>query len=105
MAKKKIKYGSMPIRKYLKGGHYHVIVHNFDDNYVSVGLTSDKPTNKKNQQLHKVYESNGKIARLKRNATIDKKKRYHKRVANFNVDEETEKKAFTIGMKKISKKK
>ena len=95
----------MPIRKYLRGGHHHIIVCDYDDmQYVSVGLTSDKPENKKNQSLHKVYESNGKIARLKRNATIDKKNRYHKRVSNFNVDVETEKKAYQIAINKKTKK-
>ncbi len=95
----------MPIRKYLVSGHHHIIVTDYDENqYVSVGLTSDDPKNKRNQELHKVYESNGKIARLKRNATIDKKNRYHKRVLNFNVDLETEKKAYFLGINKKNKK-
>ena len=54
--------------------------------------------------MHKVYESNGKIARLKRNAVIDKKNRYHKRLSNFNVDIETEKKAYLLAMNKKTKK-
>lgn len=95
----------MPVRKYLKGGHYHVIVNEQKDKYVSVGLTSNKPSDKRNQKLHKVYESNGKIARLKRNATIDSKIIYKKKVANFHVDEETEKIAFRIGINKMVKKK
>lgn len=95
----------MPIRKYLRGGHHHIIVSDYDDTqYLSVGLTSDKPNNKRNQELHKVYESNGKIARLKRNATIDKKNIYHKRVSNLNVDLETEKKAYLLAMNKKLKK-
>ena len=93
---KKIKFGKKTIRKYLKGNHYHIIVKEFSNEYISVGLTSDKPNNKRNQKLHKVYESNGKIARLKRNATIDYKKYYHKKVANFSVDIETEKKAIQL---------
>ena len=99
---KEIKYGKMPIQKYKKGsksnihGHYHVIVESVDDDYISVGLTSNKPGDKKNQKLHKVYESNGKIARLKSSGTIDKKNRYSVRKANFNVDLETEKKAIAI---------
>ena len=55
-----IEYGNLPIRKYLVGGHYHVIVDEVDNKYISVGLTSDKPGIKRNQELHKVYESNGK---------------------------------------------
>ena len=99
----KIKYGKKPIRKYLRGGHYHVIVDEYGNEYVSVGITSDKPGNKKNQSLHKVYESNGKVARLKRNATIDSKNRYHKKIANFNVDIVTEEKAIKLGKNKIKK--
>ena len=95
----------MPIRKYLVSGHHHIIVTDYDEKqYVSVGLTSDDPKNKRNQELHKVYESNGKIARLKRNAVIDKKNRYHKRLSNFNVDIETEKKAYLLAMNKKTKK-
>lgn len=101
---KKIVYGKMPIRKYLKSNHFHVIVNSEDNKFVSVGLTSDKPDNKKNQKLHLVYESNGKIARLKSSATIDNKKYYHKRLASFNVDIETEKKAFILGQNKSNKK-
>ena len=55
------------------------------------------------QKLHKVYESNGKIARLKSSATIDKRNRYNK-VALFNVDIDTEKKAFILGRNKRQKK-
>ena len=55
------------------------IVDKVNDSYYSIGLTSDKPQNKKNQKLHKVYESNGKIARLKRSVTIDKIKVYSKK--------------------------
>ena len=93
---KSIRYGNMPVKKYLRGGHYHVIVEENNNNYYSVGLTSDKPKNKKNQKLHKVFESNGKLARLKRNVTIDIKNHYHKRTANFNVDVDTENKALKI---------
>ena len=96
----KIKYGSKVVKKYIPGGHFHVIVDEFGNKYISVGLTSDKPGNKKNQKLHKVYESNGKISRLKRNATIDKKYKYSKRNANFNVDVVTENKALLISQKK-----
>ena len=104
-----IKYGIMPIRKYKKAkkgkrGHYHVIVDSNDDQYFSVGLTSDNPKNKRNQKLHKVYESNGKIARMKRSATIDKKSTYSKNVANFNIDIESEKKASIIIHNKSKKK-
>lgn len=95
-----ITYGKMPVKKYLRGGHYHLIVDDYGNEYISVGLTSDKPSDKKNQSLHKVYESNGKIARLKRNATIDDKNKYHKRTANFNVDTQSELKAFLIAKRK-----
>ncbi|MGM9971048.1 MAG: hypothetical protein ACI35W_01400 [Anaeroplasmataceae bacterium] len=95
----------MPVRKYFRGGHFHVIVLEKDNQFVSVGLTSDKSDNKKNQSLHKVYESNGKIVRLKRNATIDDKVRYSKRKANFNVDTETEEKAYLLAINKLAKKK
>lgn len=71
---------------------------------MSVGLTSDKPDNKRNQQLHKVYESSGKVARLKRNATVDKSKHYQKKKANFNVDVDTEKLAYEICLRKKEKK-
>lgn len=104
-SKKNIKYGNLPIHKYLKGGHYHIVVHKIDDKCVSVGLTSDKPNNKRNQELHKVYESNGKIARLKRNADFNKCYYYSKKPANFNVDIETEKKAIIIANNKLAKKK
>lgn len=105
----KIKYGTMPIRRYKKENyknkaHYHVIVDSNDDQYFSVGLTSDNPKNKRNQKLHKVYESNGKIARMKRSATIDKKNTYDKKVANFNIDIESEKKASIIVHNKSKKK-
>ena len=95
----------MPIHKYLLGGHYHVVVDEFDSKFVSVGLTSNKPNNPRNQKLHKVYESNGKIARLKRNADIKDKKNYSKRKANFNIDIDSEQKAYQIGMNKKNKKK
>ena len=79
-----IRYGHMPIKKYKKANksnssHFHIIVDKVNDSYYSIGLTSDKPQNKKNQKLHKVYESNGKIARLKRSVTIDKIKVYSKK--------------------------
>ena len=99
---KKVKYGKMPVRKYRKGsknnihGHFHIIVEIIDDNYISVGLTFDKPGNKKNQKLHKVYESNGKIARLKSSGTIDKKNRYSNNIVKFNVDIDTEKKQLKL---------
>jgi hypothetical protein len=95
MKKKKIVYGTMPVRKYKKGnmknghGHYHIIIDLLEDNYISVGLTSDKPNNPKDQKLHIVYESNNKIARLKSSGTIDKKNRYSDNIAKFNVDVET----------------
>lgn len=100
-----IEYGNLPIRKYLVGGHYHVIVDESDNKYISVGLTSDKPNNKKNQSLHLVYESNGKIARMKRDATIDNNKTYDKKTANFHIDIESEKIAYEKGMRKLAKKK
>ena len=100
---KPIVYGTKEIRKYLKGGHYHIIIDSYGNKYVSVGLTSDDSKNKRNQKLHKVYESNGTIARLKRNADIDDKKNYQKRVANFNVDTITERKARIIGLRKLKK--
>lgn len=102
---KKIKYGKKPIHKYLIGRHYHVVVNEYDDKFVSVGLTSDKPDNKRNQELHKVYESNGKIARMKRSATIASKNLYDKKKAGFHIDEESEKKAIIIGNNKMAKKK
>lgn len=102
---KKIKYGKKPVHKYLRSGHYHVVVNEYDDKYVSVGLTSDNPDNKRNQQLHKVYESNGKIARMKRSATVDSKSFYKKKKAGFHIDEESEKKAIIIGNNKMAKKK
>ena len=100
----------MPIRRYKKGsgkythGHYHIIVDSLDDNYISVGLTSDKPNNPNNQNLHKVYESNKKIARLKSSGTFDNKKHYSKDLANFNVDVETEERAKRIGINLKNKK-
>ena len=100
----------MPIRKYKKGnnkyshGHYHIIVDTLDDKYVSVGLTSDKPDNPNNQKLHKVFESNKKIARLKSSGTVDKINRYSKNIANFNVDIESEEIAKRIGLKLKNKK-
>lgn len=100
-----IEYGNLPIRKHLVGGHYHVIVDEVDNKYISVGLTSDKPGIKRNQELLKVYESNGKIARLKRNADFDYKKRYKKELANFHIDKESEALAVKIGMNKKAKKK
>ena len=86
-------FGNLNVRKYLRGGHYHIIVDTYDDHFLSVGLTSDKPGNKKNQKLHKVYESNGKVARMKRSVTNDKKIYYKKNNACFNVDIESELKA------------
>ena len=59
--------------------------------------------NKKNQKLHKVFESNGKIARLKRNATFKTKSLYHKRTASINVDVDTENKALIIVKNKKGK--
>ena len=100
-----IEYGNLPIRKYLVGGHYHVIVDGIDNKYISVGLTSDKPGIKRNQDLHKVHESNGKIARLKRNADFDFKNRYKKEIANFHIDKESEAIAIKIGINKKAKKK
>lgn len=100
-----IEYGNLPIRKYLVGGHYHVIVDEIDNKYISVGLTSDKPGIKRNQDLHKVHESNGKIARLKRNADFDYKNRYKKETANFHIDKESEAIAIKIGINKKAKKK
>ena len=100
-----IEYGNLPIRKYLVGGHYHVIVDEVDTKYISVGLTSDKPGIKRNQELPKVHESNGKIARLKRNADFDYKKRYKKELANFHIDMKSEALAVKIGMNKKAKKK
>ena len=48
--KNKREYGKMPIRKYLVSGHHHIIVTDYDEKqYVSVGLTSDDPKNKRNQ--------------------------------------------------------
>lgn len=100
---KPIRYGNKEVRKYLPGGHYHVIVNSTDDEYVSVGLTSDKPNNARNQKLHKVYESNGKIARLKREAVIDDKNKYHQRTAGFTIDTISEIKATRIGNNKLSR--
>ena len=102
---KKIKYGKKPIKKYVVSNHYHIIISLEEGKYISVGLTSDKPGNKKNQKLHIVYESNGKIARLKRNVTIDKTNKYSKKNANFNVDIETEDKAVDMVKKKNKKSK
>ena len=92
-------------KKYVVSNHYHIIINLEEDKFISVGLTSDKPNDKKNQKLHKVYESNGKIARLKRNITIDKTNRYSKKNANFNVDIDTEKKAINMVKKKNKKSK
>ena len=97
---KEIKYGKMPIKKYKVSNHYHVIVDSENEKYLSVGLTSDKPDDKKNQKLHKVYESNGKVARLKRNVTIDKTNKYSKKNASFNVDTETESKVLEMAKRK-----
>ena len=98
---KSIKYGKMPVKKYKKANkkdksHFHIIVDKNDDSYYSVGLTSDKPYNKKNQKLHKVFESNGKVARLKRSVTIDKIKVYTEKNASFTVDIDTENKALIM---------
>ena len=60
--------------------------------------------NERNQELPKVHESNGKIARLKRNADFDYKKRYKKELANFYIDKESEALAVIIGMNKNAKK-
>lgn len=101
---KNIKYGKMPVRKYLISNHYHIIIGIEEGKFISVGLTSDKPNDKKNQKLHKVYESNGKIARLKRNITIDIIVKYKKKNANFNVDIDTEKKVIDMAKKRENKK-
>lgn len=107
----KVKFGKLNVHRYKKGnnkffgGHFHVVVGADGDDFVSVGLTSDKPNNKKNQSLHLVYESNGKIARMKRDATIDNKKAYDSKPANFHIDEESEKIAYEKGMRKLAKKK
>jgi hypothetical protein len=98
-----IKYGKLPIKRYLVSNHYHIIVDEIDDCYVSVGLTSNKPENDDNQKLRKVYESNNKIVRLKSSATIDKKNKYSKVNANFNVDIESENIAKTMGYNKKDK--
>lgn len=95
----------MPIHKYKKGNHYHIVVNKSGNDFASVGLTSDRPSNKKNQKLHLVYESNGKIARMKRNVTIDNKSKYSKKRANFNVDTVSEEKAYGMYMRKKAKKK
>lgn len=107
--KDKEEFGKLPIHKYKKvsgnyeHGHYHVVVHKGQKIWVSVGLTSDKPDNDRNQKLHKVQESNGKIARLKRNATIDKKSTYTKEKANFVIDKLSEDKARKICKNNIKK--
>ena len=101
--KNKKAYGNMPVKRYIVSDHYHVIADETEDKYVSVGLTSDKPPDKKNQKLHKVYESNGKIARLKNSATIDKKGKYSKKNANFHIDLESEERAKKLASNKKSK--
>lgn len=94
--KDKIEYGNMPVHRYKKGnektksGHPHVVAFKGKKYWVSVGLTSDKPGDKKNQSLQLVKESSGKISRLKRNATIDLKKNYDNKVSNIKVDKKTE---------------
>ena len=90
----------MPVKRYFVSDHYHIITYEIDDMYISVGLTSDKPKNAKNQKLLIVYESNGKKARLKSCATIDKKIKYSKDNAKFNVDIEAEKKALELSQAK-----
>ena len=100
---KKIEYGKMPIKRYKVSNHYHVIADEIDDNYVSVGLTSDNPNNNDNQKLHKVYESNNKVVRLKSSATIDKTSKYSKENANFNIDVESEQRAKYLSNNKKDK--
>lgn len=92
----------LKIKKYLKGGRPHVIVHTIDNHHISVGLTSDNPKNKRNQKLNKVYESRGKISRLKRNATYDSIYNYSKKM-NFTIDEQSEEKAIKIANNKLKK--
>ena len=101
MSKKK--YGRIVIKRYLVSDHYHIITYEFDDMYISVGLTSNNPNNKRNQKLHIVFESNGKTARLKNTATVDKKNKYSKKNANFTVGIETEEKALAISKSKKEK--
>ena len=100
---KKIEYGKMPIKRYKVSNHYHVIADEIEDKYISVGLTSDKPNNNDNQKMHKVYESNKKIARLKNSATIDKKNRYSKENAKFNIDKASEEKVKKMANNKKDK--
>lgn len=42
---------------------------------------------------------------MKRDATIDNKKAYDSKPANFHIDEESEKIAYEKGMRKLAKKK
>lgn len=62
----------MHVKKYLRGGHYHLIVDDYGNEYISVGLISDKPSDKN---------------------------KYHKRTANYNVYTQTELKTFLVAKK------
>ena len=50
------------------------------------------------------YNRNRSQPRLKRNADIKDKKNYSKRKAKFNIDIDSEQKAYQIGMNKKNKK-
>lgn len=103
--RKDIEYSDIPIKRFKKsskgkGGHFHIIADEVDEKYISLGLTSDNPKNKRNQKLYPVYESNNVLGRMHRSAEINDKELFDSNNANFKVDIDTANKAIEKAARK-----
>ena len=96
-----IEYGVFPIKR-LKVGkkkHYHVIVLQGDKENISIGLTSK---NKRGDLLPVKYSNKG-VGFMKRTASREFVKYYDNKLEKFNIDKESENKAYRIAMNKLLK--
>jgi len=93
------RYGNKPVRYYKRGKHPHVITHDLENEYISVGLTSSNKSG--HHKLRRVYESNGETKYLVHYPTRDKKQKYG-RDLGFRIDIDSEREAIKIGEKKLT---
>jgi len=93
-------FGVLPIQIIKRGKrHPHVVVLQGKEENISVGLTTKDPRD----DLMKVKYSNGKEGYMKRTSTRKPTDMYDSEVLKYNLDIESEKKAYEIAIRKILK--
>lgn len=76
-----------------KGDHPHIILDDIEDNHVSVGLSTKKKKGKSkragtNKKLDHDPLGEGKYSHIRRQATIEKRVRYHKERTGTMTEED-----------------